>query len=216
MREIEGFRRLQAHTISRVCAVLRKRVIIVTEESPAQLDAAWVQEQARYVKSSCIRKTSCKDSNNSTQKEASRTAKIAAEQVSPGREFEGYRNDGCTRQDLPKKRLHRWQRVHVGLFMGAFLCSLAGILAFGMLLKNFELYCPLFANVSVVRDEDSSNASASVHARYYSVDHANSSWGGKRTCDFCLFTTVSSFIYAFLWLWIFCSFSRKVENISVA
>ncbi|KAL3226926.1 hypothetical protein MRX96_024438 [Rhipicephalus microplus] len=166
----------------------------------------------KYKRQPCRRQ----DSNNSNQKEASRTAKIAAEQVSPGREFEGYRNDGCTRQDLPKKRLHRWQRVHVGLFMGAFLCSLAGILAFGMLLKNFELYCPLFANVSVVRDEDSSNASASVHARYYSVDHANSSWGGKRTCDFCLFTTVSSFIYAFLWLWIFCSFSRKVENISVA
>ncbi|KAL1439478.1 hypothetical protein MTO96_010168 [Rhipicephalus appendiculatus] len=156
--------------------------------------------------------------NRQHRQEVSRNAKTAADHASPGRDFEGYRNDDSTRQELTKKRLHQWQRVHIGLFMGAFLCSLAGILAFGMVLKNFELYCPLFADVSVVRDDDvfaASNASASSHVRYYSIDHATSSWGGKRTCDFCLFTTVSSFIYAFLWLWIFCSFSRKVENMSV-
>ncbi|XP_037526017.1 uncharacterized protein LOC119403142 [Rhipicephalus sanguineus] len=155
------------------------------------------------------------DSDNRPQ-QVSRTTKTAADQASPRRDFEGDPKDDSTRHDLTKKRLHQWQRVHIGLFMGAFLCSLAGILAFGMVLKNFELYCPLFANVSVVRDEDvAGNAGASGRVRFYSFDHATSSWGGKRTCDFCLFTTVSSFIYAFLWLWIFCSFSRKMENMSV-
>ncbi|XP_075531255.1 transmembrane protein 179B-like isoform X1 [Dermacentor variabilis] len=155
-------------------------------------------------------------SNNNLQ-QVSRAVKTATQALpSSGRDSEGDQNNDSTRRDQ-KKRLHQWQRIHIGVFMGAFLCSLAGVLAFGMVLKNFEVYCPLFANVSVIRDEEvaASNASAPRPVPYYSVDYATSSWGGKWACEFCLFTTVSSFIYAFLWLWIFCSFSRKVQDMSV-
>ncbi|KAH6924764.1 hypothetical protein HPB50_024190 [Hyalomma asiaticum] len=168
--------------------------------------------RTEYKRQPCRRQ----DSDKRLQHQVSRTVKAATE-TSPGCDSESDRNNDSTRHDLVKKRLHQWQRVHIGLFMGAFLCSLAGILAFGMVLRNFELYCPLFANVNVVRDDNvaANNASTLSHVRYYSIDYTNSSWGGKRACDFCLFTTVSSFIYAFLWLWIFCSFSRKVEDMSV-
>ncbi|XP_077494632.1 transmembrane protein 179B isoform X1 [Amblyomma americanum] len=134
--------------------------------------------------------------------------------VSTGGDPEHDQNDTVRHQ----KRVHQWQRIHIALFMGAFLCSLAGILAFGMVLKNFEVYCPLFANVSVVLKDasDVTNVSIAPPPRlFFSVNHAASSWGSKKACDFCLFTTVSSFIYAFLWLWIFCSFSRKVEDMDV-
>lgn len=115
------------------------------------------------------------------------------------------------------KRIHQWQKMHIAFFMGAFLCSLAGILAFGLLLKNFEVYCPLFANVSVGVDvvEGGGGGNGSGTSPRYVVDHVASEWGAKTTCEFCLFTTVSSFVYAFLWLWIFCSFSRRVEEMAV-
>lgn len=105
-----------------------------------------------------------------------------------------------------RKRNLRWQKIHVVFLMIAFLCSLAGILAFGLVVKNFEAFCPLFAsNISVRLDDD---------GKAYVFDDWNSTWGSKATCDYCLFTTVASFVYAFLWLWIFCSFSKTMEAIS--
>lgn len=123
------------------------------------------------------------------------------------------RHDDAVARHL--KRVHQWQKVHIAFFMGAFLCSLAGILAFGLVLKNFEVYCPLFANVSVRVDVDGGNGSSHPLPPRYEVDHEASVWGAKTACEFCLFTTVSSFIYAFLWLWLFCSFSRRVEEMAI-
>ncbi|XP_029825527.2 uncharacterized protein LOC115311078 isoform X1 [Ixodes scapularis] len=103
-----------------------------------------------------------------------------------------------------RKRFHRWQRFHIALFIGSFLCSLAGILAFGLLLKNFDQFCPLFADPRVRWDSDEQR---------YVFDVNNSTSGSLETCRFCLFTTVASFIYAFLWVWIFCSFFGTVTAI---
>lgn len=102
-----------------------------------------------------------------------------------------------------RKRVQRWQRVHVVLFMSAFLTSLAGILAFGLLVKNFSTFCPLSADVVVMPVENGTAYMFSSESR----------WGSKAACDYCLFTTVASFVYAFLWLWIFCSCSTpKAES----
>lgn len=80
-----------------------------------------------------------------------------------------------------RKRNLRWQKIHVVFLMIAFLCSLAGILAFGLVVKNFEAFCPLFAsNISVRLDDD---------GKAYVFDDWNSTWGSKATCDYCLFTT---------------------------
>lgn len=107
-------------------------------------------------------------------------------------------------EDKHRKRFHRWQRFHIALFIGSFLCSLAGILAFGLLLKNFDQFCPLFADPRVRWDGDEQR---------YVFDVNNSTSGSLETCRFCLFTTVASFIYAFLWVWIFCSFFGTVTAI---
>ncbi|XP_064487903.1 transmembrane protein 179B-like [Ornithodoros turicata] len=104
-----------------------------------------------------------------------------------------------------RKRVQRWQRCHVILFMSAFLTSLAGILAFGLLVKNFSVFCPLSAKVVVERVKNGTQ---------YDFTRG-SQWGAKAACDYCLFTTVTSFVYAFLWLWIFCSCSApKAESAS--
>lgn len=93
--------------------------------------------------------------------------------------------------------MNKWRVVHVCLYLVALGGCFSAILPFYHFKAAFEGWCPLYADVVVEQLNDSYQFVLDISFENRTI------WGSTEICDFCLFTPVVCFIYAFVWGWFF-------------